>query len=102
MSENKITTASSRRTFLTRTALIPAAVTMALSGSAFADSSESETTTKASTGGNAKKLPIGLELYSVRSELSRDLPNTLRRVSGMGYEVVEFYSPYCDWSIPYC
>ena len=39
-------------------------------------------------------LPIGLELYSVRRELARDLPGTLTAVAGMGYTVVEFYAPY--------
>src|SRR5882724_790336 len=48
-----------------------------------------------------KKYPIGLELYSVRTELSRDLPNTLRTVAKMGYEVVEFYAPYAKWNFPY-
>ena len=48
-----------------------------------------------------KKYPIGLELYSVRTELARDLPHTLRQVAKMGYEVVEFYAPYFGWSIPY-
>ena len=47
-----------------------------------------------------KKYPIGLELYSVRTELARDLPNTLRNVAKIGYEVVEFYAPYYDWSLP--
>ncbi len=49
----------------------------------------------------SKKHPIGLELYSVRTELARDLPNTLRMVSKIGYEVVEFFAPYYDWTIPY-
>lgn len=49
----------------------------------------------------AKKYPIGLELYSVRGELGRDLPNTLRTVARYGYEVVEFYSPYFGWTFPY-
>jgi sugar phosphate isomerase/epimerase len=49
----------------------------------------------------AKKYPIGLELYSVRTELARDLPNTLRNVAKIGYEVVEFYAPYFDWTIPF-
>src|ERR1022692_4807473 len=48
-----------------------------------------------------KKYPIGLELYSVRTELARDLPNTLRTVAKMGYEVAEFYAPYFNWAIPY-
>ena len=47
-----------------------------------------------------KKYPLGLELYSVRTELARDLPNTLRNVAKIGYEVVEFYAPYYDWSPP--
>lgn len=47
------------------------------------------------------KHPIGLELYAVRTELARDLPNTLRTVAGMGYEAVEFYAPYVNWTIPY-
>ena len=29
--------------------------------------------------------PIGLELYSVRGELSKDLPKTLKTVAGYGY-----------------
>src|SRR5213075_352789 len=49
----------------------------------------------------AKTYPIGLELYSVRRELARDLPATLRAVSQMGYQVVEFYAPYLGWTIPY-
>lgn len=44
------------------------------------------------------KHPIGIELYAVRGELARDLPNTLRTVAKIGYEVVEFYSPYLAWS----
>jgi len=47
------------------------------------------------------KRPIGLELYSVRGELAKDLPNTLKTVAKMGYEVVEFYSPYSKWKPPY-
>ena len=48
-----------------------------------------------------KKVPVGLELYSVRGELSRDLPNTLRTVAKFGYEVVEFFSPYFAWTFPH-
>jgi sugar phosphate isomerase/epimerase len=47
------------------------------------------------------KYPIGIELYAVRGELARDLPNTLRTVAQMGYEVVEFYSPYLGWTFPF-
>jgi|SRR5579875_1200045 len=45
-----------------------------------------------------KKIPIGLELYSVRDELKKDQPATLQAVAKMGYECVEFYSTYYDWS----
>lgn len=49
----------------------------------------------------SKKIPIGIELYGVRGELTKDLPNTLRTVAKIGYEVVEFYSPYFGWSFPF-
>jgi len=42
--------------------------------------------------------PVGLELYSVRDALMKDLPGTVRAVAKMGYEVVEFYSPYYSWT----
>ena len=45
--------------------------------------------------------PIGLELYSVRTELARDLSTTLRNTKQMGYELVEFYAPYMNWTMPY-
>ena len=48
-----------------------------------------------------QKYPIGIELYAVRGELSRDLPNTLRTVAQIGYEVVEFYAPYLGWTFPF-
>ncbi len=48
-----------------------------------------------------RKYPIGLELYSVRNELARDLPATLKAVARMGYETVEFYAPYYGWSLPH-
>ena len=43
-------------------------------------------------------IPVGLELYSVRGELKKDPEATVRAVAQMGYQVVEFYSPYFDWS----
>jgi sugar phosphate isomerase/epimerase len=45
-----------------------------------------------------KSVPIGLELYSVRNELKADLPGTVRAVAKMGYQVVEFFSPYFEWT----
>src|SRR5215831_13372703 len=48
--------------------------------------------------GAGKRCPIGLELYSVRHELEKDLEGTVRSVARMGYETVEFYSPYYSWA----
>ena len=50
----------------------------------------------------AGKQPIlGLELYSVRNELAKDLPGTLKAVAKMGYEAVEFFGSYADWKLDY-
>ena len=46
----------------------------------------------------ATSIPVGLELYSVRGELQKDPEATVRTVAKMGYQVVEFYAPYYDWS----
>ena len=48
-----------------------------------------------------KRVPVGLELYSVRDELAKDLMGTVRAVAKMGYEVVEFFSPYYQWTPDY-
>ena len=47
----------------------------------------------------AKKIPVGLELFSVRDELMKDEIATVRAVAKMGYEVVEFYAPYFNWTL---
>jgi sugar phosphate isomerase/epimerase len=46
----------------------------------------------------AKSIPVGLELYSVREELKKDPEGTVRAVARMGYQGVEFYAPYFEWS----
>src|SRR5262249_4698497 len=48
-----------------------------------------------------KNLPVGLELYSVRDELAKDTMGTVRAVAKMGYQVVEFFSPYYSWTTDY-
>jgi len=48
-----------------------------------------------------KDIPVGLELYSVRDDLNKDLMGTVRAVAKMGYQCVEFYSPYFDWKPDY-
>jgi sugar phosphate isomerase/epimerase len=47
----------------------------------------------------AKNVPVGLELYSVRNELGKDLKGTVTAVAKMGYQVVEFYAPYFTWTV---
>jgi sugar phosphate isomerase/epimerase len=48
-----------------------------------------------------KNIPIGLELFSVRDELAKDTMGTVRAVGKMGYQVVEFFSPYFEWTPDY-
>ena len=70
----------SRRSFLA----MSAAATMALA-----------------TAPKAKRVPVGIELYSVRDLMDKDLFGTVRAVAKMGYEVVEFYGPYYGWTPAY-
>ena len=69
----------SRRSFLAMGALLP----WALRGIA------------ASAAGT---IPVGLEMYSVRDALSKDPMGTVRAIAEMGYQGLEFYAPYFDWS----
>lgn len=71
----------SRRAFLAISATLPWALRNVASGLA-----------------PKSKIPVGLELYSVRDELKKDPEGTVRAVAKMGYEDVEFYAPYFDWS----
>src|SRR5580693_7716342 len=43
-------------------------------------------------------IPVGLEMYSVRDSLKKDPEGTVRAVAQMGYQGLEFYGPYFDWS----
>lgn len=70
-------------TTFTRRAFLAMAGTAPFAASVFAQSS---------------KVPVGIELYSVRGELQKDLEGTVRAVAKMGYQVVEFYSPYFSWT----
>jgi sugar phosphate isomerase/epimerase len=45
-------------------------------------------------------IPVGLELYSVRDALKQDPVATVRAVAQMGYQAVEFYAPYFEWTEP--
>jgi len=52
-------------------------------------------------GAQSKTIPVGLELFSVRDELNKDLFATVTAVAKLGYEIVEFYSPYFGWTVDY-
>ena len=49
----------------------------------------------------ATKPVVGLELFSVRNELAKDLFGTVRTVAKVGYQAVEFFSPYYQWEPAY-
>jgi sugar phosphate isomerase/epimerase len=66
----------SRRTFIALSSMLPWAFARAASGS----------------------IPVGLELYSVRDALQKDPQGTVRAVARMGYQCVEFYAPYFEWT----
>lgn len=51
--------------------------------------------------GARKPIPLGLELYSVRDDLKSNFSGTLDQVAKMGYQCVEFYAPYYDWTPAY-
>jgi sugar phosphate isomerase/epimerase len=45
-----------------------------------------------------KPVPVGIELYSVRNEMTKDTLATVKAIAKMGYAVVEFYGPYYQWT----
>jgi len=90
----------SRRDFLARAS----AAALLTSSPALANASTSLTGMRLDSPNNdhaAAVPPIGIELYALRTELARDLPNTLRTTKQLGYELVEFYAPYMNWTMPY-
>jgi len=46
----------------------------------------------------ATRIPVGLEMYSVRNTMAKDLNGTVRAVAAAGYQGLEFYAPYYDWT----
>ena len=92
--------AFSRRRFLALSGMLPAVLlAQSIGNRAYAAATPSALPVSAAK--ETKKIPLGLELYSVRTELARDLPGTLREVARIGYDSVEFYAPYYDWTPPY-
>jgi sugar phosphate isomerase/epimerase len=72
-----MTNSLSRRSFLTLSAAFPFALRAP----------------KASSS-----IPVGLELYSVRNALKQDLDGTVRAVAQLGFQCVEFFAPYFEWT----
>ncbi len=93
-SRNPPADALSRRRFLGLTGIVPA-VLLAQSAAPRAFATFEEPVK------SPAQYPLGLELYSVREALAKDLTGTLREVARIGYEVVEFYAPYFEWTVPY-
>ena len=96
--------ALSRRNFLALSAAVPAALaatSLLTAGLATSARAANAPATPAMPVAKKKKPLIGIELYGVRGEMTKDMPNTLRTVAKMGYEVVEFYSPYFAWTFPF-
>jgi len=77
----------SRRTFLKTTAVSIAAAYTAGTGC----------NEQSSLGKAKRKIPLGLQLYSVRTECQKDLPATIEAVAKIGYQGVEF-AGYYDYS----
>jgi len=48
--------------------------------------------------GQQRTVPVGLEMYSVRTDLTADLLGTTLAVCKMGYQAVEYYAPYLEWT----
>lgn len=45
--------------------------------------------------------PLGIELWTVRTDLKNDYLGTLTRVAKLGYQEVEIFSTYLDWPTEY-
>jgi sugar phosphate isomerase/epimerase len=69
----------SRRNFIQTTTTAAAALMAGVTGS---------------TGATRRKIPVGVQLYSVRSIAAGDLPGTLAGIKKIGYEGVEFAGYY--------
>ena len=87
----------SRRAFLALAGAAAGSATLA-GRSAFASPLSPWSQGAKSAGKKPGTVPVGIELYTVRDALKADLMGTVRGVAKMGYEVVEFYSPYYDWT----
>ncbi len=76
--KNVLSSEISRRSFLRRSALGAAGLTVGAGFARLADAAA------------ARKIPVGVQLYSVREQCAKDLPGTLAAISTIGYKGVEF------------
>src|SRR5216117_467782 len=70
----------SRRSFTATAALAPFGLRTALANAA------------------ASGIPVGIEMYSVRNSLTKDPMGTVREVAKAGYQGLEFFGPYYQWT----
>jgi len=47
----------------------------------------------------SSSIPMGIEMFSVREALKKDPQGTVRAIAGMGYQGLEFFGPYFDWTL---
>ncbi|MBN2138102.1 MAG: sugar phosphate isomerase/epimerase [Sedimentisphaerales bacterium] len=79
----------SRRALLTKS--LAAAAVMASTANA---TPAEQTRPRQSATGRRRRIPIGLQLYSVRDDCQKNLPGTIEAVAKMGYQGVEFAGYY--------
>jgi len=65
-----------------------------LAGAAALTAASALPSTLSAAGG----IPVGLEMYSVRNTMAKDLNGTVRAVAAAGYQGLEFYAPYFEWT----
>src|SRR4026207_2428950 len=73
-----LSTEVTRRAFLRRGALGAAGLSLTAGFARFTEAAA------------ARKIPLGVQLYSVREQCAKDLPGTLAAISKIGYKGVEF------------
>ena len=83
-----------RRFFIYLTSLVAAATMLVACGGNKTKTDSCQKEGEACCQEFAKKLPIGVQLYTVRTELEKDFYGTLKKVRDLGYAGVEFYGEY--------
>jgi sugar phosphate isomerase/epimerase len=84
----------SRRHFLAMSAVLP----FFRSGLASANPETRGLRGAVANAAGAGAIPVGLEMYSVRNTLKANPMGTVRKVREMGYQGLEFFAPYFEWT----